>query len=92
MNILTLTLFLVSLSALPGNAPKAGNARAQSADEKPETSGTFHLSDKEPTKHLSLRGKTGIVKINNMLRMSSTQVPAGWWTSSRKHEGAKFLC
>jgi hypothetical protein len=66
MNIFTLTLLLISISALPGNAPKGGNALPQSADEKPETSGTFHLSDKEPRKHLSLRGKTGIVKINNI--------------------------
>lgn len=66
MNIFTLALLFISLSPFLGNAPDTGNASKQSANEKSETSGTFQLSEKEPTKRLSLHGKTGIARINNI--------------------------
>jgi hypothetical protein len=59
-------LLAVSLSALALDVSNAAGSRTQSADGKAQMSGTFHLSEKEPTKHLSLRGKTGIVKVNNV--------------------------
>ena len=59
-------LLAVSLSPLALNTSNAARSKAQSVDEKAETSGTFHLSEKEPTKHLPLGGKTGIVKVNNI--------------------------
>ncbi len=59
-------LLAVSLSPLALNTSHAARSKAQSVDEKAETSGTFYLSEKEPTKHLPLGGKTGIVKVNNI--------------------------
>jgi hypothetical protein len=59
-------LLAVFLSPLALNTSHAAGSKTQSVDEKAETSGTFHLSEKEPTKHLPLGGKTGIVKVNNI--------------------------
>ena len=50
-------LLAVSLSPLALNTSHAARSKAQSVDEKAETSGTFYLSEKEPTKHLPLGGK-----------------------------------
>ena len=66
MKSLVLMLLAVSVPALVLSASNAAGSRTQSADGKAQMSGSFHLSEKGPTKHLSLRGKTGIVKVDNI--------------------------
>ena len=57
----TFTIIASAAVALQGSL-----AQASERCDRTELSGTFHLNDKDPGKHLALRGKTGIVKINNI--------------------------
>ncbi len=63
---LVLLLVAVSMSALAMNMSKAAGTQVRSTGHNADQSGTFHLSENEPTKHLALQGKTGVLKINNI--------------------------